>query len=278
MLVHGNTLRDADGTAIGHVALVADMTEYKKSLILAGEAQKNLLPQRNPTVPGLDVAGRSVPCEEIGGDYFDFLCGEDQKCGPFSVVVGDITGHGVDAALYMATARAFLRMRALQSGSISEIVTDLNRHLSPDAVKTGRFMTLFYMAFDPQEKALRWVRAGHDPAILYDPAQDRFEELKGNGVALGIDEKFSYCENDKSDIADGQIIAIGTDGVWEAFDKDGEMFGKQRFCRIIRRYAHKGATGILDAVFAELGRFTKGVLPEDDITLVIVKVQSARAA
>ncbi len=159
VLVHGNTLRDPKGRAIGHVAFVADMTEYKKSLILAGEVQKNLLPQRKPNIAGLDVAGRSVPCDEIGGDYFDFLCGDEQTCGPFGVVVGDITGHGVDAALYMTTARAFLRMRALQSGSISEIVTDLNRHLSPDAVKTGRFMTLLYMAFDPQENTVRWVRA-----------------------------------------------------------------------------------------------------------------------
>jgi sigma-B regulation protein RsbU (phosphoserine phosphatase) len=278
VLIHGKTLRDADGTAIGHVALVADMTEYKKSLMLAGEVQKSLLPQRKPSVPGLDVAGRSVPCEEIGGDYFDFLCGEEQKCGLFSVVVGDIAGHGVDAALYMATARAFLRMRALRSGSISDIVTDLNRHLSPDAVKTGRFMTLFYVAFDPQKEALRWVRAGHDPAVLYDPAQDRFEELKGDGVALGINETFNYCENIKTDIADGQIIAIGTDGVWEALDKNGEMFGKQRFCQVIRRHAGTGATEILDAVFDELGQFTKGVLPEDDITLVIVKIQGSRAA
>jgi sigma-B regulation protein RsbU (phosphoserine phosphatase) len=278
VLVHGNTLRDPDGTVIGHVALVADMTEYKKSLILAGEVQKSLLPQRKPNVPGLDVAGRSVPCEEIGGDYFDFLCGEEQKCGPFSVVVGDIAGHGVDAALYMATARAFLRMRALQSGSLSDIVTDLNRHLSPDAVKTGRFMTLFYMAFDPEKKAVRWVRAGHDPAILYDPAQDRFEELKGDGVALGIDEKFSYRENIKTGIADGQIMAIGTDGVWEALDRNGEMFSKQRFCRVIREHARRAAAEILDAVFDELGEFTKGVLPEDDITLVVVKIQSSRAA
>ena len=273
ILIHGNNLRDDQGKIIGNMAFVTDMTEHKKALALAGEVQKSLLPQDKPTIQGLDIAGKNVSCDEIGGDYFDFIWRRDSKKGPFSVVVGDISGHGVDSALLMTTARAFLRMRASQPGTISEIVTAMNRHLTQDVLETGRFMTLFYLTVDPENDLLEWVRAGHDPALVYDPAQDVFEELKGMGVALGVDEGFSYQENHKTGIIDGQIIAIGTDGIWEAINTDSEMFGKDRFRDIIRRNAHAGASEILNAVYNELNQFTLGRKSEDDITLVIIKVQ-----
>jgi sigma-B regulation protein RsbU (phosphoserine phosphatase) len=191
---------------------------------------------------------------------------------PISVIVGDITGHGVDAALLMTAARAFLRMRASQSGTISQIVTEMNRHLSQDVLDTGRFMTLFYLTLDPQEDQIGWVRAGHDPAIIYDPVRDTFEELKGTGIALGVDEKFTYPENHKTGLTEGLIIAVGTDGIWETCNHDGEMFGKERFREVIRRHANDGAGDILNAVYDELNQFAKGLKSEDDITLVIVKV------
>ena len=273
ILIHGNNLRDDQGKIIGNMAFVTDMTEHKKALALAGEVQKSLLPQDKPTIQGLDVAGKNVSCDEIGGDYFDFIWRRDSKKGPFSVVVGDSSGHGVDSALLMTTARAFLRMRASQPGTISEIVTAMNRHLTQDVLETGRFMTLFYLTVDPENDLLEWVRAGHDPALVYDPVQDVFEELKGMGLALGVDEGFSYQKNHKTGIIDGQIIAIGTDGVWEAINTDSEMFGKDRFRDIIRRNAHTGASEILNAVYNGLNQFTKGQKSEDDITLVIIKVQ-----
>ena len=272
ILIHGNTLRNDTGDVIGNMAFITDMTEHKKALALAGEVQKSLLPQSEPQVQGLDIAGRNISCEEIGGDYFDFLWRQEYPDAYFSVIVGDITGHGVDAALLMTAARAFLRMRASQSGSISQIVTEMNRHLAQDVLDTGRFMTLFYLTLDPQENQIGWVRAGHDPAIIYDPARDTFEELMGNGIALGVDENFTYPENHKTGLAEGQIIAVGTDGIWETCNQDGEMFGKERFREIIRRDANHGARDILNAVYDELNEFTKGLKAEDDITLVIVKV------
>ena len=187
-------------------------------------------------------------------------------------MVGDVTGHGVDAALLMTTARAFLRMRASQPGSISDIITAMNRHLSQDVLETGRFMTLFYMTLDPEEKSIDWIRAGHDPAIIYDPVRDRFEELKGSGMALGVDEAFVYRASHKTDMSNGQIIAIGTDGIWESYNTHGKMFGKERFREIIRRNSNASAGDILNAVFYELAQYTKGQKPEDDITLVIIKL------
>jgi PAS domain S-box-containing protein len=269
VLVHSNTLTDDKGAIIGNMALVTDMTDHKKSLALAAEVQKSLLPQASPTVPGLDVAGKIVTCEEIGGDYFDFLGDMECPSDPFGVVVGDVTGHGVDAALIMTTARAFLRMRASQCGSIAQIITEMNRHLAQDILDTGRFMTLFYMTIDPWQKCLRWVRAGHDPAMLYDPDRDVFEELKGNGIALGIDKDLQYQENLKPQLKNGQIVA--TDGVWEAFNERGEMYGKERIRQLVRQHARAEARHILDQVYDDLARFTAGVKGDDDITLVIVK-------
>jgi sigma-B regulation protein RsbU (phosphoserine phosphatase) len=272
VLIHGSTLRDDQGKVIGNMAFVTDMTEHKKALALAGEVQKSLLPQDKPAVQGLDVAGKNVSCDEIGGDYYDFIWRRESKKGPFSVVVGDISGHGVDSALLMTTARAFLRMRASQPGSIAEIVSAMNHQLTRDVLESGRFMTLFYLTVDPQKNLLHWVRAGHDPALLYDPVSEQFEELKGAGVALGVDAEFDYNQNSKSGITNGQIIAIGTDGIWEAINHEGEMFGKDRFRDIIRRNAQAGAADIINAVYSELSRFTKGRKSEDDITLVVIKI------
>jgi sigma-B regulation protein RsbU (phosphoserine phosphatase) len=133
-------------------------------------------------------------------------------------------------------------------------------------------MTLFYMTIDPEKDYIDWVRAGHDPAIIYDPARDEFEELKGSGVALGVNEGFDYEENYRRGLTNGQIIAIGTDGIWEAVNREGEMFGKTRFRNIIRKNAHAAAGDILNAVYSELSLYTRGQRSEDDITLVVIKI------
>ena len=272
VLIHGNTLKNDAGEVIGNMAFITDMTEHKKALALAGEVQKSLLPQKNPKIPGYDVAGRNVSCDEIGGDYFDFLWRREAPRDPFSIVVGDITGHGVDSALLMSSARAFLRMRASQPGTISEIVAAMNGQLARDVLDSGRFMTLFYLTVDPARDEIQWIRAGHDPALLYDPARDVFDELAGPGIALGIDDGYVYHENRRKGLQDGQVLAIGTDGIWEAYSQDGEMFGKKRFRDLLRRHARAGADDILNAVYDDLTSFTVGRKSEDDVTLVILKV------
>ena len=272
ILLHGNALRDDQGSIIGNMAFITDMTEHKKALVLAGEVQKSLLPQEKPIVNGLDIAGRNVSCDEIGGDYFDFLWRHKSRKGSVGIVVGDISGHGVDSALLMTTARAFLRMRAAQPGSISEIISEMNSHLASDVHGTGKFMTLFYLAIDSEQQDLNWVRAGHDPALVYTPDTDEFEELKGTGIALGVTDGFEYVEHHKKGLKNGQIIAIGTDGIWEAFNSDWQMFGKKRLREIIQKHAKSSAEVILSAVYAELHTFMDGAKSADDITLVIIKV------
>jgi phosphoserine phosphatase RsbU/P len=272
VLIHGNRLRDDRGAVIGSILFVTDLTQQKRSLALAGEVQKSLLPEKAPHIEGLDVAGKTLSCEEIGGDYFDFLW--DRQCpqDAFSMVVGDVSGHGVEAALLMTTARAFMRMRASLCGGSAEIVTEMNRHLVRDVTDSGRFMTLSFVRFERASRSLRWVRAGHPPALVFDPAADRFRELGGRGLALGVDDQYQYEEYAEAGIGVGQIIAIGTDGIWEASDRQKNYYGIERFCEVVRRHAALNAEEILEAVFADIKTFTLGARQEDDITLVIAKV------
>jgi hypothetical protein len=242
------------------------------ALEVAEEVQQNLLPQSNPNIAGFDIAGKSLYCDETGGDYYDFIKSSQNSSGRFSIVVGDVTGHGIEAALLMTTARALIRSETFHSENVSQVVNKVNRHLSFDVHDTGRFMTLFYLTCDPANRSLHWVRAGHDPAIFFDPATGTFEELKGPGLALGVDENWQYKENEKTGLAKGQVILIGTDGIWEARNPQGKLFGKAPLYDIIRQSAALSASQILDTIFEALDRFKQELRAEDDITLVVIKI------
>ncbi len=251
--------------------------KVRQSLSLAMEVQQNLLPKSNPSVKGLDIAGKSAYCDETGGDYYDFLKAGSPESGAISVVVGDVSDHGIPSALLMATARAFIRQRSSRSGSIAEIVTDTNRQLAGDVKDSGRFMTLFYAEIDRQKNRMHWLNAGHEPAIIYDPGTETFEELSGGGnLPLGIIEDAQFKET-QHEIALGQIIVIATDGIREAQNRYGDMFGKEAFYRVIRQNAAAGAADLLKAVFTAVDLFQYGNKAEDDMTLVVIKVANENA-
>ena len=249
-----------------------DRYRLRQSLDLAKEVQQNLLPKKDPQFPGLDIAGESIYCDETGGDYFDFLDSTGSGAKKYGVVIADVSEHGIPSALLMASTRAFLRQRSALSGSIAEVVSDVNRQLTRDVEDTGRFITLFYLQIDMNKRDLNWVRAGHEPAVLFDPATDRFEELTGEGIALGIDDSWQYVDKKRAALTAGQIILLSTDGIWEARNSQDKMFGKQAIYSIIRQYSHAGAAKIQDAILTELKQFQHGVEPADDITLVIIKI------
>ncbi|MGD8342211.1 MAG: PP2C family protein-serine/threonine phosphatase [Desulfobacterales bacterium] len=252
-----------------------DRYRLRQSLDLAKEVQQNLLPAENPHFPGLDIAGKSIYCDETGGDYFDFF--DSNGGNKYGVVIGDVSDHGIPSALLMASARAFLRQRTALSGSIADIVGDVNRQLTEDVEDTGRFITLFYLQIDMEHRRLSWVRAGHEPALLFDSADDRFEELAGEGIALGVDGNWRYAESRRDGLGDGQIVLLSTDGIWEARNPQDQMFGRPAVSDIIRQHAHASAANIQDAILTELNRFQQGVAPADDITLVVIKVRGQRA-
>jgi len=245
----------------------------QQAMDVAMQIQYNLLPQVAPNLSGLDVRGMAFYSEETGGDYFDYLCVDEQDRQRLCIAVGDVSGHGLPSALLMATARGLLRQRVSMRGSLGQIVTDVNQRFTEDVERSGRFMTLFLARIDRERKKIEWVRAGHDPALLYDPATEAFVSLKGKGLPLGVDAAIPYRASSTA-IEDGQILFIGTDGIWETANKMGELFGKDRLKEVIRRHAGQSARDILLAVHGAAEEFRGELKQEDDLTIVIVKLQA----
>jgi sigma-B regulation protein RsbU (phosphoserine phosphatase) len=246
--------------------------EIRQSLYLAQEVQQTLLPQKSPQLDTLDIAATIVYCDETGGDYYDFPETSETHPGDLTVVIGDVSGHGIPSALMMATGRAFLRQRAMLPGRLVDIISDVNQQMVRDFEETGGFMTLFYLTIDTQNDCLYWVRAGHDPAIFYDPQTDTFEELRGAGIALGVDMDGHYAQYQRTNLKKGQIILLGSDGLWEARNTKGEMFGKAPIHHITRKLAEASAREILTSCFHAFNIFLGDRAPEDDVTLVVIKI------
>lgn len=245
--------------------------QMRRSLEVAMEVQQSLLPHRNPEIEGLDIAGRSLYCDETGGDYYDFIEFDKGMASRLAVVIGDVSGHGISSALLMASTRAFLRQRSALPGSAAAIVADVNTQFSRDVAESGSFMTMFYLLIDQTDRSLRWVRAGHDPGVLYDPGCDTLSELKGPGIALGVDAAFRFEEQCRVDPEPGQIILLGTDGIWEARSPKGEMFGKERIYALLREHKNKQSSRIVEEILQALQEFQQGAAVEDDVTLIVIK-------
>jgi sigma-B regulation protein RsbU (phosphoserine phosphatase) len=244
--------------------------EIRESLSLAREVQQQLLPAEPPDILGLDIDGESRYCDETGGDYFDYLDLTEQAPDRVGILVGDVSGHGIASALFMASARAVFRTRALREESPARLVTETNEILCRDSVE-GRYMTLFYAVIDGTARMMRWVNAGHQPGLLYDPVNDQFEELKGEGIPLGIERSWEYRASGRAHIAKGQVLFVATDGIYETRDARGRMFGEAGVRDALRRNHQRRAREIRDAIREEVGAHRGDRPAEDDLTLVVVR-------
>ena len=249
------------------------LLDTQQALEVAQGIQENLLPAKDPKLKGWQVSGAIRYCDQTGGDYYDYYMTTCDDAPVLSVVVGDVSGHGVASALLMTTARALLRVHTDRSRlSAAKRLTRVNSMLSQDVYGTGQFMTLFYLELIAMKDMVRWARAGHDPAIVYLPEQDEFTELKGSGLPLGVLEHFSYEEYVVELKQEGTILLIGTDGIWEARkDGDGDLFGKDRLREIIRENASESASVIKERILHAVDMWQKGVPNADDVTLVVIK-------
>ena len=162
-------------------------------------------------------------------------------------------------------------LRTSMPGPAASIINDVNKHLSLDTYDTGNFMTFFYCELTASDREVRWIRAGHDPALIYDPDIDEFDELKGQGMAFGLDCTLEYAQFQRT-LSANQIVLIGTDGIWEMHNEAGEMFGKKRLRAIIRSNRSASAKEITAAINGALKIFRGGKQPEDDVTMVVIKV------
>jgi serine phosphatase RsbU (regulator of sigma subunit) len=255
--------------ALARRTLSAQNRVLRESLAVAADVQRALVPKAPTGLPGLDVAGRMIPCDAVGGDYLDFLTGDDFAGRGFGVAVGDVMGHGPAAALLMTAARACLRMRASRAGGVGDVVTDVNRHLAADLDDVDRFMTFYLLEI--RADAVSWVSAGHEPALLVDPMSGTTSDLEGDGPVLGIDADVSFHEHHAPFRDPGQVLALCTDGITEAWSESGQQFGRERLRESLLRHAPQSAPEILEGVMHDVFEFRGAAAQRDDLTLVVLK-------
>ncbi|MBN2129133.1 MAG: SpoIIE family protein phosphatase, partial [Sedimentisphaerales bacterium] len=260
--------------------------KMKRSLELAAAIQQSLLPGRAPAVDRFEISGRCVYCDETGGDYYDFidlsqsatvetrrLASQATEPNRVGLVVGDVSGHGIGAALLMAATRGMLHAEAgYHADDLSRLFQSLNARLLAEMVD-DRFVTLFYGLLDSETRALVWASAGHEPAIWYHAETGRVEELPNTGMPLGVMADTPFEQAGPIVLAPGDVLVVGTDGIHEAQDLQGQFFGKPRFLEAIRSQASLSADEICDAVIDDVTQFVHPASRTDDITLIVIKAK-----
>ncbi|MHC4849564.1 MAG: PP2C family protein-serine/threonine phosphatase [Planctomycetota bacterium] len=253
------------------VPQLAENLKLQESLAVAGSVQRDLLPKTPPEFPGLDVYGANEPYEQIGGDYFDFLDLRPWGDQRLAAVVGDVVGHGIAAALLMATARAHVRSRAQPLPELGALFNEINLRLSAD-LGEEQFMTLALYAFDAKNGRLDWTSAGQDAAFHYRKQTGEIEEIALKNVPLGVLPDWEYKAGSREDLARGDVLLIGTDGIWETRNKEREEFGKERVRNLLQMNRERGAQELVETIFGAVARF-RGELPrQDDVTLVAIRI------
>jgi sigma-B regulation protein RsbU (phosphoserine phosphatase) len=221
----------------------------------------------------LDIAAFCSPFDGVGGDYCDVIpLPGSWNSRQVLVAIGDVTGHGVAAAVVMRRARGILRSSATYCCEPCELLAHLNALLVCD-VPAGVFMTMHLARIDLDERQVVFAGAGHDPVLVYDSQVDEFAAMESEGIPLGIEADAEYRATRWCGLASGQVLVFGTDGLWETRNADGEMYGKRRLRESIRRSADRPAREILAAAKRDLGTFRGAAPRTDDATLMIVKAR-----
>ncbi len=246
--------------------------KMQSSLEIARAIQQRLLPKEAPHSDNFDLAGLCKYSDETGGDYYDFISFDEIEPGKISVILGDVTGHGIGAALLMASARSMLRNNIRHYAyDLSRILQEFNNELVQDT-DSDKFITLFYGLLDDKKRTISWALGGHDPAIWYQSESGESRELKSNGVPLGFVPDMTFDQEGPADLKQGDIIVIGTDGIWEAENVNEEMFGKDRMMDVVKSNKDKTSIEICQAVVDAVLEYTVPQPQDDDITIVIIKV------
>jgi PAS domain S-box-containing protein len=242
--------------------------ERRREFAIAREIQQGLLPRAAPKAAGLALAGVSFPAQETGGDYYDFFTLAD---GTLAVAVGDASGHGIGAALFMSATRAYLRALALAHGDLSQVLSQVNRRLSED-VAEDHFVTLLLAQFGPGGRELTYCNAGHWPGFVLDYRGQVRSVLDSTGVVLGFDPTAEFPTGPAVTLEPGDLVLLCTDGLAEALSKEDELFGKGRVLETVRAHRHEPAGSIVQALCAAVHDFA-GQEQLDDMTAVVIKVQ-----
>ncbi len=244
-----------------------------KELDQAAVIQRGLLPTAAPEVAGLELAGSSIPCKGVGGDYYDFLQFPDGRIG---IVVADVAGKGMPAALLASNLQARVQVLSQQPIALDMLVAQLNNSIQPQC-PDNRFITCFICVVNPQTGELVYCNCGHNPAILL-RATGEAELLTEGGLFIGRLRNLKFKET-AIQLREGDLVVLFSDGVTEARRIDGEDFyGDERFEAILRQSAALPAHEVVRAVRDSVNRFLENSPPADDITLVVVRRSTHRSA
>lgn len=242
-------------------------------LAIAAEIQQSFLPDKIKPVEGFDVAAKSVMAKEVGGDFFDVIPLEmiPMGSGRMGILIADVSGKGIPAALFMALSRIVVRVNATWHAERPALaIHDANNLIAADS-KAGMFVTLFYGILDNKLRTLTYVNAGHNPPIVYHAADESFHILEATGIAMGAMEDSDYDAKTRQ-LEKGDIVVLYTDGITEAMNNQGEMFGEDRLCAVIKASTEKPANMILSGILDEVLAFCETAPQFDDITLMVVRV------
>ncbi len=237
-----------------------------KDMQQAALIQKGLLPSEPPSLPELDIAGNTTACRTVGGDYYDFLVFPDRRIG---LLVGDVAGKGMPAALLMSSLQARVHVLFEDADDLARKITRLNKAICSNC-PDNRFITFFMAIVDPATGELVYTNAGHNPPLVV-RADGSIEKLRGGGVILGILPQAPYHES-RTYLNPGDILVLYSDGVTEAAPRDDEEFGEDRLAALVLSLRERPAAEIVEAVETAVTEFTEGAPPADDITVVVARL------
>ncbi len=255
-------------TARLHERLAETQRKVAAEIERARQIQLDLLPKESPVVEGLEFAARIEFMTEMGGDYYDFLDFDD---GHLAIACGDVMGKGLAAALIMAMARSLLHQAARARRSPGRVLAEVNDGLARDLEGQAlpSFLTLTYALYDPARRRLTVAGGGHNPLLVFGDEGER--RVAARGSLLGVRPGLDFPE-DTLRLSPGDLVALYTDGVTEARDAAGELFGVERLCACLRRVRADAPEAILETVLTEVADFRGGMPPADDLTLLLIKV------
>jgi serine phosphatase RsbU (regulator of sigma subunit) len=252
---------------------LADKVTMKRDLEIAREIQTWLVPSKPPEVAGADIAFASRPQNSVAGDYYDafYPTAGAEENGKLMLVIADVAGKSIPAALLMATLQASLRTIAGEGAPLAELVVRLNRYASAHSLDGRRFTTAVLAEYEPATRALVYVNAGHNPPILR-RAGGTLEKLEAGGLPLGIDMGAAY-ETAAIELKSGDALIFYTDGVIEAFDEKGQEFGNDRWSEAIRALPDWNAAESLQFLMKRVDDFVGLTRQSDDITCLVIRTK-----
>jgi len=241
-----------------------ERTEYEMET--ARGIQQSFLPESPPRIEGFELAALNLPARQVGGDFYDFIPVSENEWG---IIIADVSGKGVPAALFMALSRTLVRANVADNITASQAIQKANHLISQEA-KMGMFVTLFYAVLTPEKRRLQYVNAGHNPPFVVKKSSGDVILLRASGIAMGVMDDVSLEE--KNIILDSNdIVVFYTDGITEAIDGAGEQFGEKRLIETINRNADLPVKDLIGRVKDEVFGFAHGQPQFDDFTLVILK-------